>query len=408
MGNTSSRETKTNNSKNQKNTITDQKKNLIITVVASAIVVLLLGGIIAAIAISSAPKDPTYVEMDFGSYGKIVIELDHNEAPITAKNFKKLVENGFYDGLTIFRAQSGFVIQGGKDDTKNVATIKGEFSSNGVENNISHKRGVISMARTNDPNSASSQFFITIGDASYSLDGSYAAFGYVIEGMDVVDAIAAKLISCPSDYMGFVSESNAITIVKATVLKDYEKPTENGEGESEVELPEIIEGYSYVEMDFGSFGKVVIELDHGAAPITAGNFRKLVESGFYDGLTIFRAQEYFVIQGGRDTTGSVKPIKGEFSANGVKNDISHVRGVISMARTNDPNSATSQFFITIDDARSSLDGKYAAFGHVIEGMDVIDAVADALLECPSDSMGFVSDSDAVKIVSAVILNNYEK
>lgn len=197
----------------------DQIKNIIIWASVAAIIL----GIIIAAVISSLPKT-TYVEMDFGDYGKIVLKLDEDEAPITSNNFVKLVKKGFYDGLTIFRAQEGFVIQGGKDANADLPTIKGEFDSNGVANNISHKRGVISMARTNDPDSATSQFFITLSDsAAYSLDGKYAGFGYVIEGMDVVDAIAKALMKCDSDSMGFVSDEDAIKIVSARVINYKEK-----------------------------------------------------------------------------------------------------------------------------------------------------------------------------------------
>ena len=196
----------------------DTKKNIIIWGTTIAIIVaLIIIGIIASI-----PKT-YYVEMDFGDYGKIVIELDAKEAPITVKNFVGLVKSGFYDGLTIFRAQKNFVIQGGKNENVNVPSIKGEFEDNGVVNNISHVRGVISMARSNNPDSATSQFFITLHDtAARSLDGGYAGFGYVIEGMDVVDAIANDLMKNPSDSMGFVADEYAVKIVSAKVIK-YKK-----------------------------------------------------------------------------------------------------------------------------------------------------------------------------------------
>lgn len=131
------------------------------------------------------------IEMDNGS--QIKIELDPTAAPITVANFEKLVKEGFYDGLTFHRIIPGFMIQGG--DPKGNGTggskenIKGEFASNGVNNPLKHTRGVISMARAMDPNSASSQFFIMHADAPH-LDGQYAAFGKVVEGMDVVDQIA--------------------------------------------------------------------------------------------------------------------------------------------------------------------------------------------------------------------------
>lgn len=133
------------------------------------------------------------VEITMQDGGVIKLQMDREAAPITVENFEKLVNEGFYDGLTFHRAVDGFMIQGG--DPNGTGTggskeqIKGEFAQNGWDNPISHARGVISMARSNNPNSASSQFFITNGDATL-LDGGYAAFGTVTEGMDVVDAIA--------------------------------------------------------------------------------------------------------------------------------------------------------------------------------------------------------------------------
>lgn len=202
-----------------------------IVIISAAL--LLIIGIIIAIVIMSQPKefvlkdsgpvpDVAYVEMDFGEYGKVILELDGKEAPITTKNFLDLVYSDFYNGLTIFRAQRGFVIQGGENEEINLTPIKGEFSSNGVENNITHIRGVISMARTKDPNSATSQFFITLDDsAAYSLDGDYAGFGRVIEGMDVVDSIANDLFNY-GGYMGFVDDAYAIEIKSAKII-DYKK-----------------------------------------------------------------------------------------------------------------------------------------------------------------------------------------
>ena len=141
-------------------------------------------------------------------YGDIKLVLDGDTAPITVKNFVELAKSGFYDGLTFHRIIKGFMIQGGDPKGNGTGgsdkTIRGEFSKNGVENNISHKRGVISMARLQDNNSASSQFFIMHEDGDY-LDGSYAAFGHVTEGMDVVDKIA---------------ENTPVTDSNGTVLKE--------------------------------------------------------------------------------------------------------------------------------------------------------------------------------------------
>lgn len=133
------------------------------------------------------------VEITMENGGVIRLELDAKAAPLTVANFEKLVKNGFYDGLIFHRVISGFMIQGGDPEGTGYGgsdeNIKGEFLANGVANPISHKRGVISMARSQDPNSASSQFFIMHEDGTF-LDGQYAAFGRVTEGMDVVDEIA--------------------------------------------------------------------------------------------------------------------------------------------------------------------------------------------------------------------------
>lgn len=136
-----------------------------------------------------------YAEIKVKDMGVIKLELDADTAPITVTNFVNLAKSGFYDGLTFHRVIEGFMIQGGDPNGNGTGgskqTITGEFSSNGIENNLKHTRGIISMARSNDPNSASSQFFIMHAEAAH-LDGSYAAFGWVTEGMSVVDKIAKE------------------------------------------------------------------------------------------------------------------------------------------------------------------------------------------------------------------------
>lgn len=131
------------------------------------------------------------IEMENG--GKIKVELDPKQAPNTVKNFVYLADKGFYDGLIFHRVINGFMIQGGCPDGNGMGgpgySIRGEFTQNGVLNRIHHERGVISMARAGHPDSAGSQFFIMHQDGFF-LDGQYAAFGKVIEGMDVVDEIA--------------------------------------------------------------------------------------------------------------------------------------------------------------------------------------------------------------------------
>ncbi|MBQ8200601.1 MAG: peptidylprolyl isomerase [Clostridia bacterium] len=165
-----------------------------------------------------------YVQIDVKDYGTITAELYGDTAPVTVDNFIRLAGEGFYDGLTFHRIISGFMIQGGDPNGNGTGgsgrNIKGEFSGNGVQNDIRHVRGVLSMARSNAPDSASSQFFIMHQDAPH-LDGAYAAFGKVLTGMEVVDAICQK--TPVTDRNGTVARANQPVI---TSIKVIEKPAE--------------------------------------------------------------------------------------------------------------------------------------------------------------------------------------
>ena len=159
-----------------------------------------------------------HAEIVIAEYGKLELELDADVAPITVTNFVNLAKKGFYNGLTFHRIMSGVMMQGGDPNVDGTGgseeTIKGEFKSNGIENTMSHKRGVISMARTqNDPDSASSQFFIVQADSDF-LDGDYAAFGKVTAGMDIVDKICQSVQ--PIDNNGTVpaDQQPKITAIK--------------------------------------------------------------------------------------------------------------------------------------------------------------------------------------------------
>lgn len=157
-------------------------------------IVFMIGVVVCLSGCGNSDDTKIYkVEITVKDKGTIKLELDAEEAPITTKNFVKLAKEGFYDGLTFHRIQENFMIQGGDPQGNGQGgsdqTIKGEFSSNGVENNISHTRGTISMARANGADTASSQFFIVHKDSTF-LDGNYAAFGHVTEGMDIVDDLA--------------------------------------------------------------------------------------------------------------------------------------------------------------------------------------------------------------------------
>ena len=215
------------------------KRNKIIGIIA----VLLVVGVALFFVISAAnkPAEPPVtvsgptaaseitekvthdVVIEVENYGTINAVLYGETAPITVANFAKLAGEGFYDGLTFHRIISGFMIQGGDPLGNGTGgsdeNIKGEFSQNGVDNPILHKRGVLSMARSNDMDSASSQFFI-MHDVSPWLDGSYAAFGCVTEGIEVVDAICAN--TPVTDGNGTVAKANQPKILSVKVTERAE------------------------------------------------------------------------------------------------------------------------------------------------------------------------------------------
>jgi peptidyl-prolyl cis-trans isomerase B (cyclophilin B) len=155
-------------------------------------------------------------------FGDIKIQLDYENAPISCANFVSLVKSGFYNGLKFHRIIKGFMIQGGDPEGNGTGgpgySIKGEFAHNGVENNLSHRRGTVSMARAQDPNSAGSQFFICDNNKDKFLDGDYAAFGTVTKGMDVVDKIA----STPTNSYDFPMKQVVIESAEAIDEPDNE------------------------------------------------------------------------------------------------------------------------------------------------------------------------------------------
>lgn len=345
------------------------------------------------------------VEIEIEKYGTIALTLDADIAPVSVTNFINLANNDFYDGLTFHRIIDGFMMQGGAPGGNSSGgasqNIQGEFAANGITNTLNHTRGVISMARATDPNSASSQFFIIQEDSDF-LNGNYAAFGWVTEGMDIVDSIctSAQVV----DNNGTVLAKNQPVIKEVRVIGEIENSalasrpntldpsmlTRDSEG--------LLSGKHNVEIEIEKYGTIALTLDADLAPVTVTNFINLVKNDFYNGITFHRIINDFMIQGGdpegTGMGGSEQKIQGEFVANGIVNTLSHTRGVISMARTNDPNSASSQFFIMHQDS-PHLDGNYAAFGQVTSGIEVVDAICK---DTPvQDSNGTVSKSDQPRI-----------
>ena len=204
----------------------------LLSICLTALLILSLAGCgqTSVVGITTISKDPAanegsqgigthHAEIEIQDYGTITVELDGDAAPITVQNFMDLANDGFYDGLTFHRIISGFMMQGGDPNGNGTGgsenTIKGEFSANGVENTLSHTRGAISMARAQDPDSASSQFFICHADSTF-LDGQYACFGYVTDGMDVVDAVCEA--AQPTDDNGTIpaDQQPVITAIRIT------------------------------------------------------------------------------------------------------------------------------------------------------------------------------------------------
>ncbi len=187
-------------------------------------------------------KATHYADIEIENYGTITVALDGNTAPETVANFVSLAQGGFYDGLTFHRIMNGFMMQGGDpngdgtggntDEDGNEINITGEFSANGFDNPLSHTAGAISMARADDYNSASSQFFIVhTSDYISSLDGLYACFGYVTEGMDIVDAICKA--ADPNAENGMIAAEDQPVITSITIREVSESDTEEGTVETD-------------------------------------------------------------------------------------------------------------------------------------------------------------------------------
>ncbi|MBR6790346.1 MAG: peptidylprolyl isomerase [Oscillospiraceae bacterium] len=195
-----------------------QKRNKLIALVTAAVII--VAGVIGGLLYMDRQKDLVKAEIEIADYGTISVTLDKSVAPITVDNFVKLANEGFYDGLTFHRIIAGFMMQGGCPNGNGTGgseeKIVGEFFYNGYPNDLSHKRGVISMARSNDNNSASSQFFIMHQDYP-ALDGQYAAFGWVTDGIEIVDAVCES--AQPVDGNGTILPEQQPEIVTVRILE---------------------------------------------------------------------------------------------------------------------------------------------------------------------------------------------
>lgn len=319
------------------------------------------------------PDNPL-VTIELSSGGRIEIELMPDVAPNTVAHFISLIKKGYYDGLSFdYLLADSLVIAGNSPEGGPGYTVPGEFASSGFSNTLSHTKGTVSLYNGGHPDTGAGEFFILLEDGLH-LDGKYAAFGRVIKGLDLVRTISRG----PASDEGWALEP-IVSMMKVTVdtmNRSYGEPVKTEVWDSSLPNP-------IVTMTLEAGGSIVIELLPAYALNTVRNFVALVESGFYDGLRFHRIIPGFMIQGGdpqgNGTGGPGHYIHGEFALNGFRNDLSHQRGILSMARSQPNDSAGSQFFITVGDA-SFLNGSYAAFGRVLEGMDVVDRIVNG----PSD------------------------
>lgn len=220
----------------------------------------------------------------------------------------------------------------------------------------------------------------------------------------VISMVAAMLMTGVL-FMGCGSQSGSKTTQESTSRSDTSSSISSSskESDSDIEDGEALTGKHHVEIAVKDYGTIKVELDADIAPITVTNFVNLAKGGFYDGLTFHRIIDGFIIQGGdplgNGTGGADENIKGEFAQNGVENSISHVRGTISMARSQEYDSASSQFFIVQSDS-TYLDGQYAGFGTVTEGMEIVDKICQDIPV--QDNNGTVSPDDQPVIESITV------
>ena len=318
----------------------------------------------AAMTPEEASKVEAVITTDLGV---IRFEFRPDKAPRHVQQFIKLARAGFYDGSAFFRVVQRGLIQGGDPLVKDPNTPRERWGSGALNqiadefSDLKHLRGTISTVRIpGQPNSGGAQFFICASPQP-QLDGQFSAFGQVTEGIDVVERIsvapasADQLVTAPIKILSLKIEPK-----KAEPFKDA-----------------TVDQLRRDVLLRTTFGDITLEMDPSLAPEHVRNFLKLVDAGWYDHTAFHRVVPGFVIQGGIGSTRAggvghpadrwVRKLKGEFSK------VNHIRGVLSMARGDDPDSADTSFFIVLGRA-PHLDAKYTVFGKVVDGIDVLDEI----------------------------------
>jgi cyclophilin family peptidyl-prolyl cis-trans isomerase len=299
--------------------------------------------------------------------GTFRFEFAPEKAPRHVAQFIKLAREGYYDGSAFHRVILNGIIQGGDPLLKDPKTPRNLWGTGGLNliadefSDLKHERGVVSTVRIpGKANSDGTQFFVCVSPQP-PLDGQFSTFGRVNEGMDVIE----KISQAPADAQGIAEKP--VRILKVTVEKKKVEPFLNAPVE---ELRRTVTMKT-------TLGTLKIKMEPDWAPENVRNFLKLTATGWYNGTPFHRIAKGFVVQGGNTAgrTGGivhpadrwVRPVKGEF-----RNDVKHERGIVSMAHGDDPNSALTSFFVMLGPA-TNLDGKFSAFGRVVEGIEVLDA-----------------------------------
>jgi cyclophilin family peptidyl-prolyl cis-trans isomerase len=300
------------------------------------------------------------VSTDLGTFR---FEFAPDKAPRHVEHFITLARQGYYDGSAFHRVVAYGIIQGGDPLLKNPQTPRNLWGTGGLNqlpgefSDLKHDRGVVSaVSIPNKPDSDGAQFFVCVSPQP-PLDGKFSSFGRVSEGMAVVE----KISQAPNAADGFLEKP--VRILKVTIEKKKVQPFVNAP------IDELRKNVKT------TLGTMKIRMEPDWAPNHVRNFLMLVSTGWYDGTAFHRIVKDFVVQGGMGNTRPggaehpadrwVRPLKGEF-----RKDVQHVRGIVSMARGDDPDSATTSFFLMLGEAKH-LDGQYTAFGRIVEGMDVL-------------------------------------
>jgi cyclophilin family peptidyl-prolyl cis-trans isomerase len=304
------------------------------------------------------------VATDMGTFR---FEFAPDKAPKHVEQFIRLAKQGFYNGSAFHRVVANGIIQGGDPLLKDPKTPKNLWGTGALNmlpdevSDLKHERGVVSAVRIPDkPDSGGAQFFVCVFPQP-TLDAKFSAFGRVTEGMDVVE----KISRVPAGDNGFTD--TPVRIQSVTIEKKKTPPF------ADATLEELRRTVTMKT----TLGTIKIRMEPDWAPNHVRNFLMLTETGWYNGTAFHRLVKGFVVQGGMGdarASGPTHPadrwvhsLKGEF-----RSDVKHTRGIVSMARGDDPDSANTSFFFLLGDA-PHLDGKYSAFGRIVEGLDVLDA-----------------------------------